>query len=54
MTVALYYGGEELENLEHSQGEHTENPHTDRQTDNSITEATLILWIVGLIRPILR
>ena len=26
--------------------------HTDRQTEKAITEATLILWIAGLSRPI--
>ena len=30
----------------------TYREHTDRQTEKAITEATLILWIAGLSRPI--
>ena len=41
MTAALYYVGEELENLMRT-NKQTDREQTDRQTENSITEATLI------------
>ena len=51
MTAALYCVGEELENLMRT-NKQTDREQTDRQTENSITEATLIPWISGLSEPI--
>ena len=52
MTVALYYAGEELENLKYSQGEPRENRQTGREFNSRGHSSPQ--WIVRLSGPILE